>query len=539
MCGEMKRLLQDWVTDQAERHSGAVAVVMRGKQLTYGELEEASNQLARMLRAAGCQRHDRVGLLMPKCPEAIIGVLGILKADCMYVPLDASSPPLRLAKNVGLCEPRVVLSAAAVGGVVDQLVAAAGVHAPFSIGWIDAGAALTNARAEFSAADWRALPDSPPPRQNTPDDPAYILFTSGSTGTPKGVVITHSSVVRFVRWANEYLGADPSDRFSGHSNLHFDLSVYDVFGTFAAGAQLHLVPHELNLLPNKLAEFIRSSGLTQWFSVPSVLHYMAQLDVIAFNDFPQLKRLVWCGEVFPTPALIYWMDRLPHVRFTNLYGPTETTIASSHYTVRQCPRDPRAAIPIGTACRGEELLVLDDDLRPVPPEEIGNIWIRGVGLSPGYWRNPDATSAAFRPVPGSADPRDRMYRTGDLGRVGRDGLVYFVGRADTQIKTRGYRVELGEIETALHATEALGECAVVAIASESFEGAVICCAYVPAPGANVTPVVLRKALARVLPAHMLPSRWAAADKLPRNANGKIDLRRLQEQFQADEVKVAH
>lgn len=535
----MKRLLQDWATDQAGRHSGAVAAVMRGEQLTYGELEQASNQLARILRAAGCQRHDRVGLLMPKCPEAIIGVLGILKADCMYVPLDASSPPLRLAKSVGLCEPRVVLSAGAVSGVVDQLVAAAGIRAPCSIGWIDAGAALTNARAEFSAADWRVLPDSPPPRQNTPEDPAYILFTSGSTGTPKGVVITHSSVMRFVQWANEYLGADPSDRFSGHSNLHFDLSVYDVFGAFAVGAQLHLVPHELNLLPNKLAEFIRSSGITQWFSVPSILHYMAQLDVIGFNDFPQLKRLLWCGEVFPTSALIYWMNRLPHVRFTNLYGPTETTIASSYYTVRKCPRDSRAAIPIGTACGGEELLVLDDDLRPVPPEEIGNIWIRGVGLSPGYWRNPDATSAAFRPVPGSADLEDRMYRTGDLGRVGRDGLVYFVGRADTQIKTRGYRVELGEIEAALLATEALRECAVVAIASDGFEGAVICCAYVPAPGANAMPVILRKALARVLPAHMLPSRWVAADKLPRNANGKIDLRRLQEQFQADEVKVAH
>jgi non-ribosomal peptide synthetase component F len=326
---------------------------------------------------------------------------------------------------------------------------------------------------------------------------------------------------------------DSSDRTSGHSPLHFDLSTFDIFGTLAVGAQLHLIPPELNILPNKLAEFIRTTELTQWFSVPSILNYMAKFDVVQSNDFPALRRLLWCGEVFPTPALVYWMKRLPKVTFTNLYGPTEATIASSYYTVPKCPENDKAAVPIGRGCEGEELLVLDEELRPVSPGEVGELYIRGVGLSPGYWRDPEKTRAAFLPNPQGTQPADRIYKTGDLARVGDDGLVYYLGRADSQIKSRGYRIELGEIETALSALDVLRESAVVAVPTDGFEGNVICCAYVPVSSAQVTMAGLRKQLSRVVPAYMLPSRWKAFDKLPQNANGKIDRRKLKEEFQRD------
>jgi amino acid adenylation domain-containing protein len=362
-------------------------------------------------------------------------------------------------------------------------------------------------------------------------DIAHILFTSGSTGIPKGVVITHANVIHFVEWAIKYFDMSPSDRISGHPPLHFDLSFFDIFGTFAAGAQLHLVPPELNLLPNKLAAFIRASELTQWFSVPSMLTYMAKFDVVRIGDFPTLKRLLWCGEVFPTPSLMHWMWRLPHVRFTNLYGPTEATIASSYYTVPKCPDDETAVIPIGTACEGEELLVLDERLQPVAPEQVGDLYIRGVGLSPGYWRDPEKTQAVFPRNPHSADPSDRIYKTGDLAQIGSDGLVYFLGRADSQIKSRGHRIELGEIETRLYVMPCLQESAVVVISTDGFEGATICCAYVPALDADVAPVSLRKELAKEIPSYMLPSRWMALDALPKNANGKIDRRRLKEAFE--------
>jgi acyl-coenzyme A synthetase/AMP-(fatty) acid ligase len=257
---------------------------------------------------------------------------------------------------------------------------------------------------------------------------------------------------------------------------------------------------------------------------------MAKYDVVNRGDFPALQRLLWCGEAMPTPTLIYWMKRLPHVRFTNLYGPTEATIASSFYTVPGVPRDDRESIPIGTPCDGEELLVLDEQLHPVPPGEIGDLYIRGVGLSPGYWRDPEKTRAAFITRSAAADMEDRIYKTGDLARIGEDGLIYFLGRADSQIKSRGYRIELGEIEAAANATGWLRECAVVALASEGFEGHTICCAYTPLPGADVTPASLREKLKSLLPAYMLPTQWRAFDLLPKNANGKIDRPALREAF---------
>jgi amino acid adenylation domain-containing protein len=535
----MRALLQHWVSAQAERRPEAIALTLNQERMTYGQLEALSNRLARLLKAAGCKRGDRVCFLMPKSPAAIISILGILKADCIYVPVDPSSPATRVEKIVGSCENRWILAAGPVINLLNELLADEKLRASISIGWMGKErAGGKNFTAEFSQDDLQNFSNQPLDYQNSRDDAAYILFTSGSTGTPKGVVITHDNVIHFVEWAIKYFGMNPSDRISGHSPLHFDLSVFDVFGTLAAGAQLHLVPSELNLMPNKLAEFIRASELTQWFSVPSVLNYMAKFDVVKFNDFPALKRLLWCGEVFPTPGLIYWMKRLPKAVFTNLYGPTEATIASSYYTVPKCPDDETTAIPIGTACEGEELLVLDEQLQPAPPGDIGDLYIRGVGLSPGYWRDSEKTRAAFLPHPNSSDPNDRIYKTGDLAKVGDDGLVYFVGRADTQIKSRGYRIELGEIETALHALPVLQECAVVAININGFEGATICCAYVASQGHDVTPVTLRHELGKALPKYMLPSRWRRFDSLPKNANGKIDRRILKEHFEQNEAQTA-
>ncbi len=264
--------------------------------------------------------------------------------------------------------------------------------------------------------------------------------------------------------------------------------------------------------------------------MPSVLNLMANFDAVGQDDFPALRRVLFAGEPLPTPTLIHWMRRLPHVQFTNLYGPTETTIVSSYYTVPRRPADEREPIPIGTACAGEELLVLDAQLRPVASSEIGDLYIRGVGLSPGYWRDPDKTRAAFLPYPGEAGRKDRIYKTGDLARRGADGLFYYVGRADTQIKSRGYRIELGEIEAALHSLASLRESAVVAIQSEGFEGWLICCAYVPVPDSGVSTRSLRKDLAALVPGYMLPARWMRYDVLPKNDNGKIDRPQLKNAF---------
>ncbi|MGH9970445.1 MAG: amino acid adenylation domain-containing protein [Pyrinomonadaceae bacterium] len=528
----MAALLHRWVSEQAERQPDATALVMRQQQMTYEELELCSNRLARLLKQIGCERGDRVCLLTPKSPAAIVSLLGALKADCIYVPLDAGSPAPRLAKIVDACKPKCILATTSVAPLVQELLIQSKSCQAARLALIESPqVAASSLNTEFSWDDLATESGEPLHNQNDSRDPAHILFTSGSTGTPKGVVITHENVRRFIGWAISHFGTNADDRISGHPPLHFDLSTFDIFGTFAVGAQLHLVPVDLNLLPNKLAEFIRGSQLTQWFSVPSVLNYMAKLDAVAFNDFPSLKRLIWCGEVFPTPALTYWMKRLPGVRFTNLYGPTEATIASSYYDVPSCPISDTEAIPIGTACNGEELLVLDEQLQPVPPGEIGDLYIRGVGLSPGYWCDTEKTEAAFLPNPKSSDASDRIYKTGDLAKVGLDTLFYYLGRADSQIKSRGYRIELGEIEIALNSLNMSQECGVVAVATDGFEGVVICCAYVPLPSHEVTPAELRGRLRRTLPGYMLPVRWLEFDSLPKNVNGKIDRPRLRELFQ--------
>jgi len=527
----MSLLLQDWVTRQAELRPEAFAVVFGAERLTYGQLDKTSNQLSGVLQKAGCHKGDRVCFLMPKSARAIISMLGILKAGCVHVPIDPGSPPLRIRKILESCDTHCLIAAGTVFPLLREIFDHSPLRDQISVGWLEPQELPSPSfQVEWTANDLALMVSDPLPRQASPADPAHILFTSGSTGVPKGVVITHSNVIHFVEWALRHFEIGSSERFSGHTPLHFDLSTFDVFGTFAAGAELHMVSPETTLSPFKLAEFIRTAELTQWFSVPSVLNYMAKFDAVKFGDFPSLRRVLWCGEVLPTPVLSYWMRRLPHVRFTNLYGPTEATIASSFYDVPACPDDERAPIPIGTACDGEELIVLDPDLQPVSPGVIGDLYIAGSGLSPGYWRDPEKTAAVFLHVSRGSNCNGRIYRTGDLARRGEDGLVYFVGRNDTQIKSRGYRIELGEIEAALSALPDLQESAVVAIDRSGFEGWLICCAYVLQPASLATSLSVRKELEKHIPNYMIPARWRSCTELPKNANGKIDRPKLREMF---------
>jgi amino acid adenylation domain-containing protein len=530
----VKQRLHDLLTIQAERRPDAVAAVFQDVPTSYAALEQTSNRLARALQGAGCIKGDRVALLLTKSTRALVAMFGSLKADCIYVPIDTTSPIARIQRILQKCECRCVLAEQATSAVLKELIDSRAIGDSAFVAWMDEGAVLpVRTRPQITWSDVESLPDQPLDSSSRSCDPAHILFTSGSTGLPKGVVITHANVIHFVRWAGAYFKMSSEDRISGHPPLHFDLSTFDIYGTVAAGAQIHLVTPETSLLPHKLADFMREKELTQWFSVPWVLQQMAKFDVVRQNDFPALKRLLWCGEKFPTPALIYWMKRLPHVTFDNLYGPTEATIASSYYRVARCPEGETAEVPIGLPCKGELMLVLDDQLRPVRPAEPGALYIGGVGLSPGYWNDPERTQEVFRPNPYSSNPSDRLYNTGDLARIGADGQVYLIGRSDSQIKSRGYRIELGEIEAAVHAISGVQDAAVVVIGAEGSEDRTICCAYVSRPGLDFSPLALKRQLTATLPRYMMPQRWMALGQMPRNANGKTDRPFLRQQFQQE------
>ncbi len=520
-------LLHERVSCACESWATETAVAMGSQRLTYEEVEHASNRLARMLIAQGVKPGERVCLLQPKTPAAIVSMLGTLKAGAVYVPLDVASPAARVQMILDSAQPSVVLACEAADALAQSL-SVGGAR----LGTVQAGSKLGSVegaleRAAFHPADTQTLDEGPLVRVSSPQDPAHILFTSGSTGTPKGVVITHAMVTAFLDWALPYFGHRPGDRISGHPPLHFDLSTFDIYGTLSSGGELHLVGPDV-LLPAHLARFIREAELTQWFSVPSTFAYMVRGNAIEEDDFPTLERIIWCGEVLPPSVLLHWMTRVRQPSYTNLYGPTEATIASSFHTVKEPPSDTSVPIPIGVACAGEELAVLDEQLEPLAADEIGELYILGAGLSPGYWRDEEKTRAVFIVHPRTGA---RLYRTGDLARRDEHGVLHYVGRVDSQIKSRGYRIELGEIETALSAIEGVAECAVLAVPSDGFEGMTICCAWTARLDADeLDPPKLRRALTEVLPSYMLPARWQRFQQLPKNVSGKIDRRLLKETF---------
>ena len=307
-------LLHERVSAACEAWATETAVVMGSQRLSYEELEQASNRLARMLIAQGVKPGERVCLLQPKTPAAIVSMLATLKTGGVYVPIDVASPAARVQMILDSAKPCAVLACEAAGALTQSLLVGGA-----RLGSVQARAKLGSVegaleRAAFQPADTQALDDGPLARvasaaRDSAHAPAHILFTSGSTGTPKGVVITHAMVAAFLDWALPYFGHRPGDRISGHPPLHFDLSTFDIYGTLSSGGELHLVGPDV-MLPAQLARFIREAELTQWFSVPSTFAYMVRGNAIGQDDFPSLERILWCGEVLPPAVLLHWMKRV-------------------------------------------------------------------------------------------------------------------------------------------------------------------------------------------------------------------------------------
>ena len=526
-------MIYDWSRKQAFINGNQIAVSLDDDQITYRELESESNKLAGMLIKQKLIPGDRVGLYLEKTPKTIIAMLGITKAGGVYVPLDPNSPAERVNKIIKASNPSLLFVDRETTFRFQDII-----HSDLETGLIPwvwwSKEPLMHGDdfcPKFIYKDIENLKNEPHQVIRNSARAAHILFTSGSTGEPKGVVITHKNVESFINWAVPYFNMKTGEHTSCHSPLHFDLSTYDIYGAFASGSHMHLVPAGISTDPKKLSAFILENKLNQWFSVPSALSYLAKFHVIPDGGYPSLKRLIWCGEVFPLPSLKYWMKNLPDVQFTNLYGPTEATIASSYYTVKELPEH-LDELPIGESCSEEKLIILDENLSRKNIGEVGDLYIEGSGLSPGYWKDIAKTKAAFMRYTNEEGRRERIYKTGDLASLGSDGLVYFHGRSDYQIKSRGYRIELGEIETALGNNQLLREYAVVPIQIDGFEGTAIGCAYVGTEMKNgALAPLLKQKLKDKIPSYMMPQVWREYDRLPRNGNGKIDRKGLSDHFQ--------
>lgn len=525
----MAFLLQHLLRDSARRSPQAPAVLFEGEVLSYGELERQSNGIAQALRAQGVRRGDRVAIYMEKSPGSILAIHGILKAGAAYVPLDPHAPLQRLAYILANCGVRCLIASCSKAQSVAALVALGGQGGgPEVVVLVDEGtapAAIPGVQV-IDRAQWLARADAGDPEVGAVEtDLAYVLYTSGSTGTPKGVMISHRNSLGFVEWAAAHFGVNADDRLSSHAPLHFDLSIFDIFVAMHAGASVALVPDGTSTFPVRLAAWIQDNGITIWYSVPSILTLLLLKGRLDRVDLGRLRYVIFAGEVFPTRYLREVMQALAQARFVNLYGPTETNVIT-WYEVPPLPPGQDAPIPIGWTCANTDIfLVGDDGKRVTAVGEQGELYARGVTVAQGYWGDAEKTARAFVQNPFEKNFSDRVYRTGDIVELGADGAWRLVGRRDRMIKSRGYRIELDEIEVVLHAHPDVYEAAVVAVPDEMIGNRIR--AFVSRrEGAALESGALRDYCLQKLPRYMVPESFDFLDVLPKTSTGKVDRTQL-------------
>ena len=498
----------------AKRSPQQVAVEEPGEaRIRYGELDALSDRLRDHLVAAGVRPGDRVGFCLHKSIDSIATLLGILKSGAAYVPTDPTAPLSRNAYIFANCRVKFALAEAPMAAQLSPELAALGA-APDLL-WLPQVGGGEGLRAAL--ADSRAQPTAT--QRSDADDLAYLLYTSGSTGKPKGVMLTHRNARRFVDWCVQSFEPRPSDRFSSHAPLHFDLSILDVHVCLSTGATLNLIPEALGKDPAQLAAFIADKRITIWYSTPSILSLLNEFGDLAAHDCSSLRQVHFAGEVFPIGALQSVRAKWPQPRYFNLYGPTETNVCT-WYELPPYPDQARTTpYPIGQVCAHYRARIVDTDGVALAAGQEGELLIAGDGVMVGYWELPEQTANCFVELDG-----ERWYRTGDLV-VDRDGELIYVGRRDRMVKKRGYRIELGEIESCLYRHANVREAAVVALADPT--GGVSIKAHLASrDGKRISIIQLKSFCAANLPTYMVPDGFEFHAELPKTSTDKTDYQRL-------------
>lgn len=514
-------LLPQAVDNAAEKFPEREAVRFSGQGLTYAHLVQRANGLAHILCAHGAARGDRVGIFMNKSLDTAVALYGIMKAGCAYVPLDPFAPVARIAYVMRDCGIRHLVTTdlklaqtnllAEDTGELRYLIGATEQEGFTCLSWEAVYAAATEAAPEVAL---------------TEQDLAYILYTSGSTGTPKGIMHTHRSGLSFALWAAETYGLVPHDRVSNHAPLHFDLSTFDFFATAVAGATTVIIPEAITKFPASLAKLMQDEQISVWYSVPFALIQLLERASLEKRDLSALRWVLFAGEVFPTKHLRNLLAALPQARFSNLYGPTETNVCT-YYHVTSLPEDSDEPIPIGKPCANLEALIVDAEGNAVTPGTPGELLMRGGVVMLGYWGRPDLNERGFfRRKMFGGHYEHLFYRTGDLVEQMPDGNLKYLGRKDRQIKTRGYRVELDEVEVALLSHEGVEEAAVFPVPDGQGSN-LIEAAVTAKEGVTLTEELLINHVAARLPSYAVPAKVRVLAIFPRTSTGKINRRELQ------------
>lgn len=526
------QLLHHLLSESSLKYPDRTAVTFKDKSVTYSELETKSNQLAATLLQQGIKKSDRVGIMLSKSIESIISLFGIMKAGAIYVPLDPLAPSSRNSQIIAHCGIEcIITSPENLTQICSDQQALTQLKKAILTGSQASKGTCNSAHIDCHA--WDTIVDNIPgyqqPIQLSDTHPAYILHTSGSTGVPKGVVISHLNALTFVIMAVDFFMINENDRIANHAPLHFDLSVFDIFGAIKSGATIVLVPEFLSIFPAKLAEYIDRERISIWNSVSSVLTVLAErgkLDRFRFN----LLRLVhFSGDIMPVKYLRILKKNMQKAEFFNIYGQTEAN-SSLYYRVHDIADNDAWKIPIGKPFPNFEVFALNDANEMIRScDEEGELYVNSSTVALGYWNNGEMTLGKFVTDPRHPSWTTGVYKTGDLVRIDGEGNYIFIGRKDHMIKSRGNRVELSEIEIVLHSHPNISQAVVIAVPHE-LTGNRIIAMILLMEGATLSPEEIAAYCHRLLPQYMVPEEILFIDKLSRTATGKVDRKFMAETY---------
>ncbi len=499
----MQKLAIEYLQKTQCKLPNKTAIVDHKNSIRFEELWQRSILLAGWLRENFNKDNQPIVVDIPKSIEATIAFLALQLTGNIYVPIDPDTPPKRKETILKSLKDSLTIQLSSNNFRVEEKT------------FNEKDYAKTNT---IDAIEVRLFKDL---ERRIDLDPLYIIFTSGTTGVPKGVTISNRSVIDYVDWACQTYEISDSEIIGNQAPLYFDNSVLDLYLTFAKGCELHLIPEETLAFPSSLAEYLAQNKINFIFFVPSVLGNLAALDMLNEYDLTQIKKLLFAGEPMPLQTIKYFRKNLPKSTLSNLYGPTEITV-DCIYWIFGDELNKLENTPLGKPCNNTKILFIDEEEKPIcEHDKIGEICVAGSGLSLGYWNQPEETRMSFIQNPTHKNFSEIIYKTGDLGYISsKDGMIYMTGRKDRQIKIRGRRVELGEIETAMNRVQGINQCAALFDPNKQRITAFF--------SGEATINELTKTLRDYLPNYMVPAEFQKIDRFPTTSNGKMDFKTLQE-----------